>query len=170
MAKKSKRRRKVLRQAREALSFNPVTHTPETMSDSSYGRTESYLRSSCLDNAFGIPEEFESWQPYFWSRGAMLREWSRWLGAKLAGHVAKVETDMTPHHTLERKIKERRERNGHSGAGFTTQLASISGGRAHWDRSQYGSNPVKPVAKPVVHREPVIERPYGMCGECHFVL
>jgi ribose-phosphate pyrophosphokinase len=146
-----------------------VDYSNQNHVNAAYDHTEAYLRKACKESDIMIPEVFENWRIWFFSRGSALREWQRCLPLWLQGGNEKPVTDMTPNHTLERKIKERREATGSDGPRFRTveEKANNLRGDNHVAKIiPYQGKPWTPAAR----KEPTIGRPTGMHGEEHLVI
>lgn len=175
--KAADRQLKTLQEPSGATPSPSVNPSDPDHVNAAYERTELYLRASCKAGNIPVPEVFEDWRVHFMSRGSMLREWQRCITYWLKGDKMKPVTDMTPHHTLERKIKERRELTGSDGPRFQTVVQQKVANLRDFDereKARYGIHATKPGFekpwRPHVHTEPAIPRPSGTEGHDHHIL
>lgn len=137
-----------------------------------YQKTADFLRKWHTDNGMRVPDCFENWTIYFFSRGSMLREWGRCMNYWMKEESCTPVTDMTPGKELERKIRERREATGATGPGFRTVEDKVANLRGDLERVSTGSQgryssqvhtPGRGIQQ-VSHNAPAIARPSGNGG------
>jgi hypothetical protein len=78
--------------------------------DQAFRSKEAQLVQRMKAEGFAMPAEFQNWALYFMNRNSYLQAFTTWLYKKISLHGGKpfIETDMTPHASLVKKIQERR--------------------------------------------------------------